>query len=189
MGGFAALHAAIRHPARVRALVVAGCGYGAKPSEHARHREAMAREADHVDAIGMAAYAKELAASRYAKPLQTKDAEAFSQFARQLLDHSAHGTAMTLRGILAARPSLWRLEEQLARLTLPVLLIIGDGDEPCVEPNLFLKRALPDCALAVLPRTGHLANLEEPERFNDLLRGFFAAVADGGWDRVRSSFG
>jgi pimeloyl-ACP methyl ester carboxylesterase len=187
MGAFAALHAAIRHPTRVRAVVAAGCGYGAKPSEHQDYFDAMNREADHAESIGMTAYAIELAESRYALPLRAKDDGAWQRFARELAEHSVRGMAMTLRGVLARRPSLWHLEAELAKLAQPVLLIIGDEDEPCVEPNLFMKRTVPDSALAVLPRTGHLPNLEEPGRFNQLIGEFLTAVADGSWDRIRQS--
>jgi pimeloyl-ACP methyl ester carboxylesterase len=187
MGGFAALHVAIRHPSRARTLVVAGCGYGAKPADQADHFAAMNREAKHAEAIGMAAYAQELADSRYAQPLRAKDDGAWRAFAAQLAEHSASGMAMTLRGVLARRPSLWHLEPQLARISLPVLLVVGDEDEPCIEPNLFLKGVLPDCALAVMPRTGHLINLEEPAGFNGLLEHFFAAVSDGSWHRIKAS--
>ena len=57
MGGFAALHVAIQNPEMVRALVVAGCGYGSQPSEQSAYFTAMNREADHAEAIGMDAYA------------------------------------------------------------------------------------------------------------------------------------
>lgn len=187
MGGFAALHVAIRHPERVRALAVAGCGYGAKPSQQTDYFDAMNREADRAEAIGMAAYAEELGNSPYAKPLRAKDEAAWRQFMLQLSEHSATGMAMTLRGVLARRPSLWHLEPQLSKIAQPTLLIIGDEDEPCLEPNLFMKRTLPDCALAIMPRTGHLPNLEEPRSFNDLLKRFFTAQSDGSWNRVKTS--
>lgn len=187
MGGFATLHVAIRHPARARALVVAGCGYGAKPSDQADYFAAMNREADHAEAIGMSVYAQELAERGYAKPLRAKDEAAWRQFARQLTAHSARGMAMTLRGVLARRPSLWHLEPQLVRISQPVLLVVGDEDAPCIEPNLFMKRTLPDCALAIMPRTGHLPNLEEPRNFSGLIESFFTAVSDGSWNRIRAS--
>jgi pimeloyl-ACP methyl ester carboxylesterase len=187
MGGFATLHVAIRHPTRARALVVAGCGYGAKPSDQAHHFTAMNREADHAESIGMPAYARELGDSPYAQPLRAKDEAAWHQFTRQLMAHSAQGMAMTLRSVLARRPSLWHLEPQLSRISQPVLLVIGDEDEPCIEPNLFLRRVLPDCALAVMPRTGHLINLEEPRNFNALIESYLGAVSDGSWNRIKAS--
>ena len=60
MGGFAVLHTAIRHPALVASLVVAGCGYGAKPSEQDAYHAAMNREAGHAEEIGMRGLRREI---------------------------------------------------------------------------------------------------------------------------------
>jgi pimeloyl-ACP methyl ester carboxylesterase len=187
MGGFAALHVAIRNPEMVRALVVAGCGYGSLPSEQSAYFAAMNGEADHAEAVGMDAYAAELASSGYAQLLRAKNPQAWSEFKRLLAAHSAKGMAMTLRGVLARRPSLWQLEPKLKSIDKPTLLMIGDEDAPCLEPNLFLKRTLPNCALSIMPRTGHLPNLEEPEAFNTMIDHFFSSVGNGLWNRTQSA--
>jgi pimeloyl-ACP methyl ester carboxylesterase len=62
-----------------------------------------------------------------------------------------------------------------------VLLVVGDEDEGCLETALMLKRTIPTSGLAILPRTGHTANLEEPEVFNGLVDRFLAAVERGAW--------
>ena len=63
----------------------------------------------------------------------------------------------------------------------PYMSSVGDEDEGCLEPNLMLKRTIPSSGLAVLPRTGHTCNLEEPEAFNRLLERFFADVEHDAW--------
>jgi pimeloyl-ACP methyl ester carboxylesterase len=181
MGGFAALHLGLRHRNLVRSLVVAGVGYGAKPEQQPEYGNAMRAEADHAEAVGMEAYAQELANSDYAQCLRAKDETGWRRFAAQLAEHSALGMAMTMRGILATRPSLWHLSDRLRALDLPVLLVTGDEDAPCLEPNLFLKATLPDAALCVMPRSGHLMNLEEPALFNCIVFGFLNAVDRGCW--------
>jgi hypothetical protein len=45
----------------------------------------------------------------------------------------------------------------------------------------MLKRTMRSAALAVLPRTGHASNLEEPELFNRLVSEFLATVDAGRW--------
>jgi pimeloyl-ACP methyl ester carboxylesterase len=181
MGGFAALHLGLRHPQLVRSLVVAGVGYGAKPEQQAEHSASSKRDADHAEAIGMAAFARNLAGSRYAQCLRAKDESAWLRFAERLAEHSVIGMAMTLRGVLATRPSLWHLADRLRGLDRPVLLVAGDEDTPCLEPSLFLKATLPDAAFCVMPRTGHLINLEEPSLFNTILFSFLVAVEHGRW--------
>jgi hypothetical protein len=44
-----------------------------------------------------------------------------------------------------------------------------------------MKRAISTAALAVLPKTGHVLNLEEPQRFNALIEDFFHLVESGRW--------
>jgi pimeloyl-ACP methyl ester carboxylesterase len=183
MGGFAALHFGLRYPQLARSLTIAGVGYGAKPEQQADYRDATRREATHAEAVGMAAFARELAGSSYAQCLRAKDEAGWRRFAGQLGEHAVTGMAMTLRGVLAERPSLWHLGDALRALALPVLLVTGDEDAACIEPNLFLKATLPDAALFVMPRSGHLMNLEEPALFNTVVFEFLAAVDRGNWSR------
>ena len=181
MGGFAALHFALRHRQLARSLVVAGVGYGAKPEQQPKYGESMRVEADHAEKIGMAAFARELTESGYAQCLRGKDEAGWRRFSGELAEHSVLGMAMTLRGILATRPSLWHLADELRTLNMPILLVAGDEDTPCLEPNLFLKTTLPDAALCVVPRSGHLVNLEEPALFNSIVLRFLTAVDRDRW--------
>ena len=68
MGGFAALHFGLRYPQLARSLTIAGVGYGAKPEQQPEYGNSMRHEADHAEAIGMTAFARELAGSGYAQP-------------------------------------------------------------------------------------------------------------------------
>jgi pimeloyl-ACP methyl ester carboxylesterase len=70
---------------------------------------------------------------------------------------------------------------ELRALEVPTLLMVGDEDEGCLEANLMLKRTIPSAGLAVLPRTGHTLNLEEPELFNRLVGDFLTTVDAGRW--------
>jgi len=61
------------------------------------------------------------------------------------------------------------------------LIITGDEDEPCLEPALLMKRAIPTSGLVVLPKSGHTINLEEPDAFNRAVNEFLTAVEAGKW--------
>lgn len=178
MGGYAALHLALRRPELVRSMLVAGCGYGAGPDQQAGHAAATLAEADRAARIGMAAYARELAGGAHADPLREISPAAWRGYAERLAEHAVAGMAMTLRHVLATRPSLFAMEAGLKAVRCPVTLLIGDRDTPCLAPNLFLHRTIPGSALCVLPRTGHLPNLERPELFNRMLEAAIAAAAE-----------
>ena len=84
-------------------------------------------------------------------------------------------------GVQAARPSLYDLRAELATMSVPTLIVAGDGDDAVLEVDLMLRRTLPRAGLAVLPRSGHLTNLKEPALFNGLVESFHAQVAAGRW--------
>jgi len=86
-----------------------------------------------------------------------------------------------MRGVQAERPSLYALTDALATMSVPVLVLAGDEDEGCLEPALMLKRTISTAGLTVLPRTGHTANLEEPDVFNRAVDSFLSSVARGSW--------
>jgi pimeloyl-ACP methyl ester carboxylesterase len=86
-----------------------------------------------------------------------------------------------MRGVQAGRPPIFDWEAQLKALRVPALVLVGDEDEPCIEPSLFMKRHIPHCGLAVFPQSGHAINLEEPALFNGLCAEFLHAVEAGRW--------
>jgi len=181
MGGFTALHLTLRHPGRVASAVVAGAGYGAQPER----AEAFRAECEAI-AAAFENEGAERVAARYAVgparvQLQSKNPRGWAEFAAALAGHSALGAALTMRGVQAGRPSLYDLRDELERVRTPVLLVVGDEDEGCLETALMLKRTIGSSGLAILPRTGHTANLEEPDVFNALVDRFLAAVGRGAW--------
>ncbi len=66
-------------------------------------------------------------------------------------------------------------------MAAPMLILAGDEDDGCLETALMLKRTIPSAGLAILPRTGHTANLEEPDVFNAAVDRFLTAVQRGAW--------
>jgi pimeloyl-ACP methyl ester carboxylesterase len=113
--------------------------------------------------------------------LQNKNPEAWRKFADALARHHPMGAALTMRGVQAGRPSLYHLQEELRAVRTPVLILAGDEDEGSLEPSLMLKRTIPTSGLVILPCTGHTANLEDPDAFNDAIAGFLKAVEKGEW--------
>jgi pimeloyl-ACP methyl ester carboxylesterase len=181
MGGFCALHLGLKRPERVLSLVVAGCGYGADPQQRDNWAAESERNAAAFESDPIAA-ARDYSVGPTRVQFQNKDPRGFAEFARMLEEHSGLGSALTLRGVQMRRPSLYDLQEQLGAMTVPMLIITGDEDEPCLEPDLMLKRTVRSSALAVLPKTGHTCNLEEPALFNSLIHQFLMSVESGRWN-------
>jgi pimeloyl-ACP methyl ester carboxylesterase len=182
MGGFATLHLGLRHPDRARSLVVAGCGYGAHPDRAAGFRAESEKIAAAFETEGSASVAGWYGLGPARVQYEGKDPRGHAEHVAVLAEHDARGAALTMRNVQAARPSLYDLRDDLAALELPVLLVAGDEDEGVLETDLMLKRTIPRAGLALLPRTGHLTNLEEPALFNALVEDFLARVEAGRWD-------
>ena len=98
-----------------------------------------------------------------------------------LAEHSAEGHAHTMLNLQLKRPTLWEMEEELARFSVPLLVIVGDEDDLCLDGSVFLKRTVPTAALLVVPRAGHTINSEEPAAVNAALAELFAAAEAGRW--------
>ncbi len=183
MGAFATLHFGMTHGRRALSLTVAGGAYGAHPAQYAKFQADSRANAEFIRREGMARFAATYGHGPTRVQLQNKDPRGFAEYLRQLAEHSALGSANTMAGYQARRPSLYDLVEDLQRIGTPTLLMLGDEEEPALEANLFLKRCIATAGLAVLPCSGHAINLEEPALFNRLLEDFLHQVELGRWAR------
>jgi pimeloyl-ACP methyl ester carboxylesterase len=183
MGAYTALHVGIHHPARCLSVTAAGCGWGSAPDmEKRRAMQALAAETGKMFAEeGIASAAAKYADAPMRQVFKHKDPRGWNEFARMLAEHSAAGHAHTMLNLQLKRPTLWDMETQLRRFSVPLLVIVGDEDDLCLDGSLFLKRTAPGAALLVLPRAGHTINSEEPASVNAALAELFAAVEAGGW--------
>ena len=134
MGGFTALHLAMAHPDRVSSAVVAGAGYGAQPERADAFRAESMLTAAAFAAEGAAKVAERYAVGPARVQFQNKNPRGWAEFAAALAGHSSLGSALTMRGVQAARPSLYALTDELAEVRAPVLVLVGDEDEGCLEP-------------------------------------------------------
>jgi pimeloyl-ACP methyl ester carboxylesterase len=183
MGAFATLHFGVAYGYRAQSLTVAGGGYGAHPAQYAQFQKDSRANAEQIRAKGMAHFAATYGHGATRVQLQNKDPRGFDEYIRQLAEHSALGSANTMLGYQARRPSLYELTADMGRIDVPTLIMAGDEEEPCLEACLLMKRCIPTAGLALLPRSGHAINLEEPALFNRLLEDFLHQVELGRWTR------
>ena len=181
MGGFAALHFGLEHPGRALSLVIAGAGYGAEKQYEAYFREVSLDVARQFETQGSETFAKTYSLGASRVQFQNKDPRGWQEFATMLGQHSALGAANTMRGVQMRRPSIYDLEDRLKRMTVPSLVVVGDEDDHCLQPGVFMKKTIPACGLLVLPKTGHTLNLEEPGYFNRFVADFIGLVESGHW--------
>ncbi|MGI9505801.1 MAG: alpha/beta fold hydrolase [Geminicoccaceae bacterium] len=181
MGAFATLHAGLDFAERAHSLVLAGIGYGAELDRVAEFKQLSEQAANAFEQQGSEAFAKIYGASAARVQFQAKDPRGWQEMVDGLAGHDPIGSANTMRGVQARRPSLYTFEDQLKALDLPTLILCGDEDDHTLQPGIFLKRAIKAAGLMVLPKTGHALNLEEPELVNRALSEFLAQVEAGRW--------
>jgi pimeloyl-ACP methyl ester carboxylesterase len=181
MGGFATLHFGLRHHRRALSLCIGGCGYGAELDK----RDAFRAEADVIaNALrtsGMQAFADRYAFGPTRVQFENKDRRGFAEFRQMLSEHSAVGSANTQLGVQKERPSLYHLIEEMKDVAIPTLVITGDEDWPCLLPGILMKQTISSAALAVIPNSGHVINIEEPDEYNRIVGDFLAQVESGRW--------
>jgi pimeloyl-ACP methyl ester carboxylesterase len=181
MGAFATLHFGLAYPDRALSLTTAGVGSGAPPEHYEKFQADSRENAKRILEKGMEHFAATYGHGPARVQLRRKDPRGFAEFVRHLAEHSAKGSANTMLGYQGRRPSLYALADALKTIRVPLLIVAGDEDEPTLDASLFLKRTIPAAAMAMLPRTGHLMNLEEPALFNRLVEDFLHQVESGRW--------
>jgi len=181
MGANATLHFGLTYPQRALSLTVAGGGYGSHPATRAKFQEDSRVNAQTIREKGMAHFANTYGRGPARVQLQKKDPRGFDEYLRQLAEHSPVGSANTMLGVQSRRPSFYDMTAEIAKLPVPLLILTGDEDEPSLEASVMIKRTAPKAALAVLPKSGHGINLEEPALFNRLLADFLHQVEAGRW--------
>jgi 3-oxoadipate enol-lactonase len=181
MGAYSSLQVGLHAPKRALSLTLAGVGSGFEAERLDSFREQCQSHALQFEREGSAAIARLTGMGPGRISFLVKDPRGFREFHDALGQHDAQGSAKTMRGFQGGRPPLSEFRDAIRSLSLPTLIIVGDEDDSCIEASLFLKRQIATSGLLMLPKTGHVLNLEEPARFNEALERFLALAEAGRW--------
>jgi proline iminopeptidase len=169
------------HPDRLLSLTAAGVGSGSERAHTEEFSKSCHALADEFLKKGSVEVVKAYGLSPARIPFLVKDPRGFAEFNQMFSEHDAKGSANTMRGFQAVRPSIYDFENELRKVSVPALIVVGDEDEPCLEPSFLLKQWMPTSGLMVLPKSGHVVNQEEPALFNEAVADFIARVEAGRW--------
>jgi len=181
MGAYSTLQFGLRYPRRALSLTAVGAGAGADPARRAEFLKSSAASARRFEEGGLAAAMKPYRNAPNRIQLESKDPRAWREFFKRFSERSAVGHANTIRGVQMRRPALQGMGSRLARLKVPLLVVVGDEDESSLDTGLFLKRVCPAARLTIVPATGHVVNVEEPDLFNRITEDFLTLVDSGRW--------
>lgn len=173
MGGNIALNFGISYPDMIDGLIICDTGSGSDDPAWATGCERWAQLLDHD---GIEAFADAHLTSPYWAHYVAQGSEA-ARLARSLITtHRARGLVGTIRGVLACRPTIYSLEPKLRQLQVPVLLVVGEYDEPCIKTHQFMADVIPRSEHIVIKGFGHLISLEDPTTFNAVVERFLLRV-------------
>ena len=171
-GGMHALHAAIRHPSRVRRLVLAGTS----PAFGLDGTSPQAWRATRLGPIerGLAPvdFAGSVLDAICATPLEP-------EVRGRLVASFSRITTGGFRAAVECLPT-HDVRRELGDINCPVLIIVGEADrETPLAYAEALAAGLPHSTLEVLDGVGHLSPAEAPDRFNRLVAEFLGRPAVG----------
>jgi pimeloyl-ACP methyl ester carboxylesterase len=173
MGGMAALHLALDYPDRVAGMVLIDTSAGAeRPLRRVRYRLLVVL----AQTFGVRPWLlKEASKVMYGPTFRRSHQAEVQRWLGTMAGYDPNVIARTLHPVVT-RPSV---VDRLGAISVPVLVIVGEEDRttPPPESELMAER-LPDARLVTLPRTGHMAPIEQPEETAGLIREFLLEI---GW--------
>ena len=180
MGSYTSLDFSLLHPGRVKTLTLVGCSSGPDEAGRAKYRKDLRSEIELLDLYrGDGAVDWFVNDSAY-KRMPAKQSKFWTTYCDNLRAQSVAGARNTLSRLHWNRASLFTRGEALRKLRVSTLLAFGDEDHHLVEPtNEFLESVLPNARIAKFAKTGHLVNIENPERFNQTLERHIIGTTHG----------
>ena len=166
MGGYVALALLSHHPDRLSALVLADT----RPTPDTD--EARARRSSQQEQVARGEREElldALASGLVGETTRSSRPELVDQV-RRLVGASADDGVVGALEAMKGRPDS---SEALARVAVPILVLVGDEDGLSTPEEVRgWCGQVPGARLAVLPQAGHLSNMEAPETFNSALDDF-----------------
>jgi 3-oxoadipate enol-lactonase len=165
-GGFVALQMAIRHPAIAAKFILADCGAAfSEPGRQAFRNMAAASESKGLAAITDVAM-RRLFAPEFQDAHPDLMADRRAAFLRT--DGDVFRAACGALAELDLRP-------ELGKVTVPVLVLVGEHDEATPPPMSHeLAASLPNAQLKIISGCAHVPQLQSPQVFLDAIGDFLA---------------
>jgi pimeloyl-ACP methyl ester carboxylesterase len=171
MGGYAAFAFVRRHADRLKGLVLQDTKAGADNEEARKGRATLAEK---VLREGAGAAADAFLPKLLGESSHKERPELVARIRERILATSPRGIADALAGLAARADSSPTLRE----IRVPTLIVCGVEDviTPVAESEAMHK-AVPGSRLELIPKAGHLSNLEAPAAYNAALKSFLEGLS------------
>ncbi|MBP7999864.1 MAG: alpha/beta fold hydrolase [Chloroflexi bacterium] len=166
MGGYIAFEVFRQYPGMVAGLILAGTKATADTEEGQKARDAAATL---VHEQGVTALVEQMLPKLLAPSAYQENSDLVDFVREMMLETSvegALGAIAAMRGRIDSTPTL-------ADIDVPTLILHGADDQiiPLSESQA-MHQGIANAQLVIIPRAGHLLNLEQPDLFNEAVRHF-----------------
>jgi 3-oxoadipate enol-lactonase len=170
MGGYAAFAMVRRHPERLKALVLADTRAEADTESARRDRSELS---ERVRREGPQAAVEAFLPRLLGRTSHQERPELVARVRETILGNGSRGICDALAGLAARADSTPTQRE----IRVPTLVLCGEEDTLTPPAGArAMAQAIRGSRLELIPRAGHLANLENPAAFDQALEGFLAAL-------------
>ncbi len=168
MGGLIGQELAIRHPDKVKALVLANTTSG----YNAAGREAIAQRIATVESHGMGAISTGTMTRFFSERFRQEQTAAVARHQRLLEATDPEGYAACAAALCEASTAA-----RLHQIRVPTLVISGSADESVpADATQALARGIAQAQLITLQGCAHLSAVEQPFAFAEVLGEFVASI-------------
>lgn len=179
MGGYIALNAIENHPDRFDALVLCDTQCLADSPEGKKKRM---NTVESIREKGVEKFADESLKNFFAQETFTTKKEVIAGIRETIVNTTEESIIKTLLALSKRKETCSKLPE----INVPVLILVGKEDKITPpEAAQFMHKKISNSELFILENAGHLSNLENPEKFNELLKRFFESKVGSQKTEVR----
>ena len=170
MGGYATFAFLQRAADRVDGVILANTRAGSdSPEARANRRNMLAV----LNREGPAGVARDMMPKLLGKTTHESNPEAEPTVRRLIKQQSPDAIRAAIHRMMH-RPDSTPL---LAQINVPTLVITGDEDELIpIDESRAIANAVHGATLTIIPKAGHLSNLEQPDPFNNALTAFLTKL-------------
>lgn len=173
MGGFIGMRLAARKPELLRSLILMETSADPEPAENIpKYRQLMSV----ARWVGLRPVAGRVMPIMFGAPFMRDSRRAAERREWQgyMAANNRAGIIRATEGVISRKP----IYDELSRITLPTLIIIGDQDTATTpDHSARMRDAIAGAKLAPIPRAGHTSSVEEPEAVTAAIEAFLAGLA------------
>ena len=170
MGGYILLNALNRYPEKFTAVILSDTQC---IGDSAETKEKRKKSIASIEEKGLTEFASAFVKNVFFKDSYEENLKIINKIEDVILSTSNQTVTGTLNALAQRRDMCFCLSEIL----IPALIIVGEEDSvtPPAQAQQ-LKDNIPGSKLFIIPKAGHMSNIEQPELFNKYVNNFLSEI-------------